>query len=64
MGIRETAVPLRGQAPEAFRATDLTRLVVKGDQTLGMELGKVLTGADDSDAKGARQRRSPADRAT
>ena len=31
MCIREPAVPLRGQAPEAFRATDFTRLVVKGD---------------------------------
>jgi hypothetical protein len=56
MCIRETAVPLRGQAPEAFRATDFTRLVVKGDKTLGMQLGKVLTDADDGDAKDARQR--------
>ena len=56
MGIRETAVPLRGQAPEAFRATNFTRLVVKGDETLGMQLGKVLTDADYGDAKDARQR--------
>jgi hypothetical protein len=51
-----TAVPLRGQAPDAFRATDFTRLVVKGDETLGMQLGEVLADADDGDAKGARQR--------
>ena len=56
MCVRETAVPFRGQAPAPFRATDLTRLVVKGDETLGMQLGKVLTGANDGDAKGARQR--------
>ena len=56
MRIREPAVALRGQAPEAFRATDFTRLVVKGDETLGMQLGKVLTDADHGDAKGARQR--------
>src|SRR5208282_329902 len=56
MGIREPAVPLRGQAPEAFRATDFTCLVVKGDETLRMQLGKVLTDADYGDAKGARQR--------
>jgi hypothetical protein len=30
--------------------------VVKGDETLGMHLGKVLTDADHGDAKGARQR--------
>ena len=56
MGIREPAVPLCGQAPEAFWTADFTRLVVKGDKTLSMELGKVLTGTDDGDAKGARQR--------
>ena len=56
MGIRKTAVPLRGQAPEAFRATDFTRLLVKGDETLGLQLGKVLTDADRGDAKGPRQR--------
>jgi hypothetical protein len=55
MCIGETAVPLRGQALKAFRATDLTRLVVKGDETLGMQLGKVLTDADHGDAKDARQ---------
>jgi hypothetical protein len=42
MCIREPAVSLRGQAPEAFRAANFTRLVVKGDETLGMQLGKVL----------------------
>ena len=56
MGIREPAVPLRGQAPEAFWTTDFTRLVVKRDETLGMQLGKVLTDADYGDAKGVRQR--------
>src|SRR5262249_25484397 len=56
VGIREPTVPLRGQAPEAFRATDFTRLVVKGDQTIGMQLGKVLTDADHGNAQGARQR--------
>jgi hypothetical protein len=56
MCIRETAMPLRGQAPEAFRATDFIRLLVKGDETLGMQLGKVLTDADHGDAKGPRQR--------
>ena len=56
MCIRETAVPLRCQAPEALRATDFTCLLVKGDETLGMQLGKVLTDADYGDAKGVRQR--------
>src|ERR1700736_5469922 len=56
MRIRETAVALRGQAPEAFRATNFTRLVVKGDETFRMQLGKVLTDAHHGDAKGARQR--------
>src|SRR6202011_1030021 len=56
MRIRETAVPLGGQAPEAFRATNFTRLVVKGDETFRMQLGKVLTDAHHGDAKGARQR--------
>ena len=56
MGIREPAVPLRGQALEAFWTTDFARPVVKGDETLGMQLGKVLADADDGDAKGARQR--------
>ena len=56
MCIRETAVPLRGQAPEAFRATDFTRLVVKGDETLGMQLGKVLTDTNHGDAKRERER--------
>jgi hypothetical protein len=56
MCIREPAVSLRGQAPEAFRAANFTRLVVKGDETLGMQLGKVLTDADYGDAKDARQR--------
>ena len=56
MCIRETAVPLRGQAPEAFRATDFTRLVLKGDEALRTQLGKVLTDADHGDAKGPRQR--------
>ena len=56
MCIREAAVPLRGQAPEPFRATDFTRLIVKGDETLGMQLGKMLTGADHGDAKRAPQR--------
>ena len=35
MGIREPAVPFRGQAPEAFRATDFTRLVIKSDERQG-----------------------------
>ena len=56
MCIRETAVPLRGQAPEASRATDFTRLVLKGDETLRTQLGKVLTDADHGDAKTPRQR--------
>jgi hypothetical protein len=56
MRIREPAVPLCGQAPEAFRATDFTRPVVKGDEALGMQLGKVLTNADRGDAQSARQR--------
>ena len=56
MGIREPAVPVRGQAPDAFRAADFTRFVVKGDETLGMQLGKVLTNADRGDAQSARQR--------
>src|SRR5215471_4404256 len=54
VGIREPAVPFRGQAPEAFRATDFTRLVIKSDETLGMQFGKVLANADRSDAKGLR----------
>ena len=56
MGIRETAVPLRGQAPEAFRTTDFARLLVKRDETLGLQLGKVLTDADLGDAEDPRQR--------
>src|SRR5215472_6774568 len=56
VGIREPAVPFRGQAPQAFRATDFTRLVIKSDETLGMQFGKVLANADRSDAKGLRHR--------
>ena len=56
MRIREPAVPLCGQAPEAFRATDFTGLVAESDETLGMQLGKVLTNADRGDAQSARQR--------
>ena len=56
MSIWEPAVPLRGQAPEAFRATDFTGLVIKSDETLGMQFGKVLANADHSDAKGLRHR--------
>jgi len=56
MGVWEPAVPLRGQAPEVFWTTDFTRLVVKGDETLRMQLGEVLTDADHGDAKDPRER--------
>ena len=58
MRIRKAAVPFRGQAPEAFRATDLSRPVIKGDETLGVQLGKVLTNANHGDANDTRQRAS------
>ena len=51
VGVREPAVPFRGQAPEAFRATDFTRLILKSDETLGMQFGKVLANADHGDVK-------------
>jgi len=51
MGVREPAVPRCGQVPEAFRATDFARPIGKGDETLGMQLGEVLTGADHGDAE-------------
>ena len=56
MGVWEPAVPLLGQAPEVFWTTDFTRLVVNGDETLRMQLGKVLTDADHGDAKDPRER--------
>jgi len=56
MGVWEPAVPLLGQAPEVFWTTDFTRLVVKGDETIRMQLGKVLTDADHGDAKDPRER--------
>src|SRR5262249_15522257 len=56
MRVGKAAVPLCGQVPEAFRATNFTGLVVKPDKTLDLQLGEVLAGPDRGDAKRTRQR--------
>ena len=55
MGIREPAMALRGQAPETLWAADFAGLVVKGDEILGIQFGKVLTDANGGDPEGARE---------